>query len=295
MFRGQYDNDVTVWSPQGRLFQVEYAMEAVGLGTACVGLKSQELAVVVGLYKPENQTGLSQPKIIPIDRHVGICIAGITADARVLGKYLRTECLTYRHSYNAPYPISRLVWNLGNKMQISTQRYDRRPHGVGLLLAAYDKNGSHIYQVMPSANVFNCKAMAIGNRSQGAHTYLMKHADTFPYCTNDELICHGIQAISYAASIDEPLKLSIGIVGKDQPFKILSNAESLSYQRTCKPPDDARNHDMSWYPEALKEFEFTENDDAGPSDQGNAPTSQPSHSDVTPVTSGNQINDNKSS
>lgn len=295
MFRGQYDNDVTVWSPQGRLFQVEYAMEAVSLGTACVGLKSKDFAVVVGLYKPMSEMSLSQPKIISIDQHVGICIAGITADARILGKYLRTECLTYKHSYTSPYPIARLVNNLGNKMQISTQRYDRRPHGVGLLLAGYDSCGSHMYQVMPSANVFSCKAMAIGNRSQGARTYLMKHQDTFQHCSKDELICHGIQAMSFAASIDEPMKLSIGIVGKDQPFKLLSPVESMSYQKTCKPPETP---DLAWFPEALKEpdrsAESAANSAAGPSAPQTATNSQPNLS-VTPKTSKTQVNNKKSS
>ncbi|TDG40175.1 hypothetical protein AWZ03_013403 [Drosophila navojoa] len=295
MFRGQYDNDVTVWSPQGRLFQVEYAMEAVSLGTACVGLKSKDFAVVVGLSKPTIEMGLSQPKITSIDQHVGICIAGITADARVLGTYLRTECHTYKHTYGSLYPIQRLVNNLGNKMQISTQRYDRRPLGVGLLLAGYDDKGSHLYQVMPSANVFNCKAMAIGNRSQGARTYLMKHQDNFQLCSNDELICHGIQAMSYAASIDEPLKLSIGIVGKDQPFKILTPVESLSYQKTCKPPDTS---DLSWFPETLKEFDSsaasTADSAPGPSAPRTETNSQPNLS-VTPKTSKNQVDNKKSS
>ncbi|XP_064553622.1 proteasome subunit alpha type-1-like [Drosophila montana] len=256
MFRNQYDSDVTVWSPQGRLFQVEYAMEAVNLGTTSVGLKSVDFAVVVGLYKPSAEVGLTHPKVMSIDRHVGMCVAGITADARILGQYLRTECLSYRHSYNSSYPVSRLATNLGNKMQISTQRYDRRPIGVGLLLAGYDEKGSHIYQIMPSANVFNCKAMAIGNRSQGARTYLGRYEAAFPDCTMNELICHGIQAVSFAAPLDEEMSICIGIVGKDYPFKILSTDESLSYQKTCSGLDDLENLDKSEPPESSSAHDF---------------------------------------
>lgn len=234
MFRNQYDSDVTLWSPQGRIFQIEYAMEAVNLGTATVGLKSQDYAVLVALSKPSTEMGISQPKIISIDDHVGISIAGITADARVLSQYLRTECLSYKHSYSNSFPISRLVTTLGNKMQLTTQRYDRRPYGVGLLLAGNDEKGVHIYQVMPSANVFNCKAMAIGSRSQGSRSYLLRFGDAFAKSSKDQIICHGIQAIASAISSDQELNISIGIVGKNQPFKILTNDESLAYQEMAK-------------------------------------------------------------
>lgn len=205
-FRNQYDSDVTVWSPQGRLHQVEYAMEAVKLGSATVGLKNSDYAVLVALRRAASELSSSQRKIIPIDDHLGISIAGITADARVLSNYLRTECLNYKYAYGARYPVSRLISNLGNKMQVTTQRYDRRPYGVGLLVAGYDERGPHIFQVDPSANFFNCKAMSIGSRSQSARTYLERNISSKGrdfVCTKDELICHGIQAIRGSLPNDE--------------------------------------------------------------------------------------------
>lgn len=209
-FRNQYDSDVTVWSPQGRLHQVEYAIAAVKLGTATVGLKNRDYAVLVALCKPPSELSASQRKLIPIDDHLGISIAGITADARVLSKYLRSECLSYKHSYGSAYPVSRLITNLGNKMQTTTQRYDRRPYGVGLLLAGYDEMGPHIYKVEPSANFFNCKAMTIGSRSQSARTYLERHLKTFNACSNDDIICHGIHAIRSSLPNDEQLSKDDG-------------------------------------------------------------------------------------
>ncbi|XP_017844715.2 proteasome subunit alpha type-1 [Drosophila busckii] len=234
MFRSHYDSDVTVWSPQGRLHQVEYAMEAVNLGTATVALKTEDFAVLVALCKPSSELGISLPKIISIDSHVGISIAGITADARLLSRYLRTECLSYKHSYSTIYPVQRLVTNLGNKLQITTQRYDRRPYGVGMLLAGYDEKGAHIYQVMPSANVLNCKAMAIGARSQGSRTYLERNLSEFKTSSMHDIIVHGIQAVSRACPLDEELKIAVGIVGKDQPFKLLSSVECDAYLELAK-------------------------------------------------------------
>lgn len=96
MFRNQYDSDVTVWSPQGRLHQVEYAMEAVKLGSATVGLKNTTHAVLIALKRASSELSAHQKKIIPIDEHVGITISGLTADARMLSRYMRIECLNYR-------------------------------------------------------------------------------------------------------------------------------------------------------------------------------------------------------
>lgn len=137
-FRNQYDNDVTVWSPQGRLHQVEYAMEAVKQGSATIGLKSRTHAVVVALKRASSELSSYQKKIIPIDTHMGISIAGLTADARLLSRYMRSECLTHRYAHDEAMPVSRLINMLGNKLQVCTQRYDRRPYGVGLLVAGYD-------------------------------------------------------------------------------------------------------------------------------------------------------------
>merc|ERR1712127_171735 len=169
MFRNQYDNDVTVWSPQGRIHQVEYAMEAVKQGSATIGLKSKTHAVIVALKRASSELSAYQKKIIPIDTHMGMTIAGLTADARFLSRYMRSECLNHRFSYDEPHPVSTLISKLGNKLQVCTQSYDRRPYGVGLLVAGYDDKGPHIYQTCPSATYFDCKAMAIGARSQSAH------------------------------------------------------------------------------------------------------------------------------
>ncbi|KAF4527523.1 hypothetical protein B566_EDAN015623 [Ephemera danica] len=229
MFRNQYDSDVTVWSPQGRLHQVEYAMEAVKLGSATVGLKNKTHAVILALKRASSELSAYQKKIIPIDNHIGMTIAGLTADARILSRYMRTECLNYRYSHDDALPVSRLITDVGNKMQVCTQRYDRRPYGVGLLVAGYDDNGPHIYQTCPSANFFDCRAMAIGSRSQSARTYLEKHLDKFMESDVEELIKHGLRALrdTLPNEVDLSTKnVSIGVVGKGTDFTIYSEEET---------------------------------------------------------------------
>lgn len=232
MYRNQYDNDVTVWSPQGRLHQVEYAMEAVKQGSATIGLKSFDYAVLLALKRASSELSAHQKKIVPIDNHCGVSVAGLTADARLLSKFMRTECLNNRFAHDTPLPISRLVTLLGNKMQVCTQRYDRRPYGVGLLVAGYDDMGAHIYQTCPSANFFDCKAMAIGARSQSARTYLEKHLDEFKSCDLDELVKHGLRALRDCLPNEVELStknVSIAIVGKDKDFVIYDDDDVAPY------------------------------------------------------------------
>merc|ERR1712071_671598 len=226
MFRNQYDNDVTVWSPQGRIHQVEYAMEAVKQGSATIGLKSKTHAVIVALKRASSELSAYQKKIIPIDSHMGMTIAGLTADARFLSRYMRSECLNHRFSYDEPHPVSTLISKLGNKLQVCTQSYDRRPYGVGLLVAGYHDKGPHIYQTCPSATYFDCKAMAIGARSQSARTYLEKHLNEFLDCTNEDLVRHGLRALRDTLPNEVELtsrNVSVGVVGKGMDFTIYDN------------------------------------------------------------------------
>ncbi|KAG6795429.1 proteasome subunit alpha type-1 [Apis mellifera caucasica] len=242
MFRNQYDSDVTVWSPQGRLHQVEYAMEAVKLGSATVGLKNKTHAVLIALKRASSELSAHQKKIFPIDKHMGISISGLTADARMLSRYMRTECLNYKYSHDDLLPVSRLLASLGNKLQTCTQRYDRRPYGVGLLIAGYDDQGPHIYQTCPSSNYFDCKAMAIGARSQSARTYLEKHLNELLSCDLDELIKHGLCALrdTLPNEVDLSVKnVSIAIVGKSTDFKIFNEDEISVYLSQIE--DDKRN------------------------------------------------------
>lgn len=232
MFRNQYDNDVTVWSPQGRLHQVEYAMEAVKQGSASVGLKSKTHAVVVALKRAPSELSAHQKKIFRIDDHVGVSIAGLTSDARILNRFMETECLNHQFVKSVELPISRLVNTVTNKLQTPTQHYGRRPYGVGMLVVGYDEQGSHLYQLCPSSNVYECKAMGIGARSQSARTYLEKFLDTFPDCGEEELVSHALRALRDCLPNEVDLtnkNTSIAIVGKDRKFVVYEDEETDPY------------------------------------------------------------------
>lgn len=227
MFRNQYDTDVTTWSPAGRLHQVEYAMEAVKQGSASVGLRSNEHAVLATLNRAASELSSYQRKIFKIDDHLGIAISGLNADGRVLSKYMRSECTHHKYVYESPFPVGRLVTQVADKSQVCTQRSWKRPYGVGLLVAGHDGTGPHLFQTCPSGNFFEFHAMAIGSRSQAAKTYLERNFKNFGDCSLDELIRHALFAVRESLQEGEltTKNCSVAVVGKDKTFTILSSEE----------------------------------------------------------------------
>lgn len=231
MFRNQYDSDVTVWSPQGRLFQLEYAMEAVKQGSATVGLKSQTHAILVALKRAQNDLCDHQTKVLPVSRHCGMSMSGLTSDGRSLCNYMRQECLNEEFVYDRDLQLGRLLAQVGDKMQTPTQTYGRRPYGVGMLVAGFDESGPHIYETCPSANYYDCKAMAIGARSQSARTYIEKHLENFGSESTmevDQLIKHGLEALRETLPQEQELtqkNISVAVVGAEKSFKIYDNED----------------------------------------------------------------------
>lgn len=234
MFRNQYDTDVTVWSPEGRLLQVEYAMESVKQGSACVGVRSNTHVVLGALKRSVSELSSHQKKILEIDDHIGIGIAGLTADARSLAKYMRNECLNHKYVFGQPIPPASLMSDLADKHQRTTQTYVRRPFGVGLLVAGVDtqRQSPRLYQTCPSGNLYEFYASAIGARSQSARTYLEKHYESFAEASTDELIVHALQALVGCVSGDDELTKdngTIAILGVGQNYTLLEGDELQPY------------------------------------------------------------------
>jgi len=252
MFRNQYDNDVTTWSPQGRIHQIEYAMEAVKQGSSTVGLKSKDFAVLVALKRSQSSLIGHQKKIEKVAKHVLTSISGLTSDARSLGKYIRSECLTHGFMYTSDIPVIRIVKSLANKLQVPTQRYGRRPFGVGILVAGFDEHGAHIFQTCPSANFYNCKSMAIGARSQSAKTFLEKNMDEISNADRNSLIRYGLLALRETLTSEQELtsdNCSIAIVGKNQDAVVFEDKEVAQFievmeKSAPKPPVTAQGGDV---------------------------------------------------
>jgi len=231
MFRNDYDTDVTTFSPAGRIHQVEYAMEAVKQGGAVVGLRSNDFAVLAAIRRAPADVASFQNKIFQIDRHLGVASSGLIPDARTLSQAFRTEALNYRFVYEADIPVNRLVAEFANRQQVFTQKDEKRPYGVGFLVAGADKAGVHIYETQPSGNYFEYYAQTIGARSQAAKTYLEKHFEEFKEMSLEELIFQGLQALQGTLPSGNLTKKNcqVGYVGKSQQFTILSEDQLAPY------------------------------------------------------------------
>lgn len=179
MLSVNYSLNCVTFDPKGKILQIEYAKEAVKQGSTSLGLKSNSHVVLVSLKKSPHDLASHQEKVFDIDDHMGIAIAGLTADARHLCKYMRTECLNYWYTHDSHHPTERLINKIAKKSQIKTNHPAKRPFGVGLLVGSVDETGTHLFETCPSGNYYEYLAMAIGARSQSAKTYLEKNYETF--------------------------------------------------------------------------------------------------------------------
>lgn len=119
-------------------------------------------------------------------------------------------------SYGRPIPLERIVAQIGDRAQTSTQHYGKRPYGVGLLVAGVDELGPHLFEFQPSGMTQEMVACAIGARSQMARTYLERHLEEFADCGREELVKHGLKALKESLAQDKELTVdntSLGIIG----------------------------------------------------------------------------------
>eukprot|EP00931_Biecheleriopsis_adriatica_P053067 TRINITY_DN3099_c0_g1_i2.p1 TRINITY_DN3099_c0_g1~~TRINITY_DN3099_c0_g1_i2.p1 ORF type:complete len:288 (+),score=68.58 TRINITY_DN3099_c0_g1_i2:65-865(+) len=242
MYRNhQYDMDCITWSPAGRILQVEYATEAVKLGTPVLAIRSKTHAVICSFKRAQSELAVHQQKIFKIDDHMAIGIAGLTADARVLADYMRNECLNHSYVFDAPMNIGRLVAQVADKSQQKTQNSSKRPYGVGLLVVGCDEKGPHVFETCPSGNFFEYYAMAIGGRSTSAKTYLEKHFESFESADCDALVKHALEAMNKTTSSDQKLTVkntSVAVIGTTSKYRELSEEELQKVIDTLEEKQD---------------------------------------------------------
>ncbi|RAL64285.1 hypothetical protein DID88_002181 [Monilinia fructigena] len=152
--RSEYDRGINTFSPEGRLFQVEYSLEAIKLGSTAIGVATGG-GVVLGVEKRVTSTLLetsSVEKIVEIDRHIGCAMSGLQADARSMA-------------------ICDLALRFGEGAD-GEESIMSRPFGVALLIAGYDEDGPQLYHAEPSGTFYRYDAKAIGSGSEGAQAEL---------------------------------------------------------------------------------------------------------------------------
>ena len=158
-----YDRVVTVFSPDGRLFQVQYAMEAVRRGATVVGIRAKNGVVMVADKKVLHHliNSRSIEKVYEVDTHISAATIGLVADGRKLVDQARLEAQRHQMVYGEPITIKQIVHEISNYMQIFTQYGGLRPFGVTTLIAGYDKEPK-LFEIDPSGTPTEWSATAVG-------------------------------------------------------------------------------------------------------------------------------------
>ncbi|CAK7270385.1 proteasome component pup2 [Sporothrix epigloea] len=188
MSRSEYDRGINTFSPEGRLFQVEYSLEAIKLGSTAIGVATSE-GVILGVEKRVTSTLMevsSVEKIVEIDSHIGCAMSGLQADARSMVEHARVECQSHAFNYAEPLSVescTQTICDLALRFGESANGEDSimsRPFGVALLIAGYDSDigpdgkegGPALYHAEPSGTFYRYDAKAIGSGSEGAQAEL---------------------------------------------------------------------------------------------------------------------------
>jgi proteasome alpha subunit len=174
-----YDRGITIFSPDGRLYQVEYAREAVKRGTASIGVRTEDgvvLAVDKRIRSPLLE-GTSVEKLHKADEHIGIASAGHVADARQLIDFARQSAQTNRLRYDEPIGVETLTKEVTDHIQQYTQVGGARPFGVALIIGGIENGEPRLYETDPSGTPYEWKALAVGADRGDIQEFLEENYD----------------------------------------------------------------------------------------------------------------------
>jgi proteasome alpha subunit len=226
-----YDRGITIFSPDGRLYQVEYAREAVKRGTASIGVRTEDgvvLAVDKRIRSPLMERS-SVEKIHKADDHIGIASAGHVADARQLIDFARREAQVNQLRYGEPVGVETLTKAVTDHIQQYTQVGGARPFGVALIIGGIADGEPRLYETDPSGTPYEWKALAVGADRGDIREYLEEN-----YREDMDLDGGVSLALEALASVHDdelsPEGLGVATISvDDERFTELSDAEKESY------------------------------------------------------------------
>jgi proteasome alpha subunit len=227
-----YDMTPTMYSPDGRIYQVEYAMETVKRGTLALGIKTKEGVIMAVEEKPRAlQTSNITQKIFQVDFHIGVAAAGYIPDARVQVDNARLFSQGTKMTYDEAVEVETVAKHLADQSHQFTQYSGVRPNGVALIIAGVDLKGESIYLTDPSGTFIQYAAVAIGSGSDDVNSFLEKNYD-FDMGLEDAaaLAIAAINIKSKEKNGVENIKMA-KVTSKDKVFEKISESDIKNYSQ----------------------------------------------------------------
>jgi len=230
-----YDMTPTMYSPDGRIYQVEYAIETVKRGTLAIGIKGKDGVIVAVEEKPRAlQVSQITQKIFQVDEHIGVAAAGYIPDARVQVDDARYFSQSNKLTYDEPVEVETVAKHLADQSHQFTQYSGVRPFGVALIIAGVDRKGSTIYVTDPSGTYVSYSAMAIGSGSDEVNDFLEKNYK--PEMNIDDCASLAIAAINLKSEMKSGVKhIKMAKVSeKVKTLEMVSDPDLEKYDQAAK-------------------------------------------------------------
>jgi len=223
----EYDEAITIFSPEGRIYQVEYALELVKRGAPVAGAYTKDGVVLAAVEILSNSLEDSRfsKKLFELNTHVATVIAGFSPDARVLVREARLACQGHTMTYDEPIGIESLVINVGDLLQQYTQNAGIRPFGVSMIIAGIDSTGPHLISIDPSGSYRGYKATALGMNSEKGREVLEKKYNEKMDLTELTKLCIETIKTAYGNAL-KPENINVAVISSEtKTYKKLSEDE----------------------------------------------------------------------